>query len=407
MSTLTVGRAVVGNVTKVRRDQNRLAISGRINTDDPNLLAAVRDQFAGLSDPDEPVVPVAIDADSSVNGYYRLVSAQVDDGHTKVGWWPYTVDLEPIVTRQAPVIESRIIGAVRPNYGGWVAGNLAPYHGLPVGTSIYDADLPFSTRVDRPIAGGSTVPVVLHSALLNAQARWLADPGQYYAGAAAIETSPNADGVWLPTIGTEVRKGVPWRITNGIIKVSAPTAPYVGGGFDFSAWHSALGAWSTPKTWQIMIGAGVASLTDIKSVTVVRNTAAVCTVRIGFSSYGGITGFALSMDLTVRRGGRLVEVTLVGPAQQWGLQRNPSDPSSSNNGPNGQLSGIIATSYDSENRRWVAWTPNVVLASNVGRIYSSLSLSRVFFGVGIAEVTDGLSGEYFAAQNETVRIVGR
>jgi len=174
-------------------DGDRLSFSGMVKSDSVNGGKALRQQLNGYGphNPDEPVVPVTWSGDSGVDGFYTVLSTEVNanDG-TYLGdawWFPFSVDLERVPGWQAPLFEVLASGADRANVHSvasqarsWVAGP----------GSLDSASLSVVTTTNSTLtcAAGESVKVWNHDGnLYSGDLTYQVDESGFYDGACRVE----------------------------------------------------------------------------------------------------------------------------------------------------------------------------------------------------------------------------
>ena len=110
----------------------------------------VRDQFLGLINPDEPIVPVFIDHDDTRNGLYRVLDADVDHvlGATEItGDRKWKVALQRTRWWDQPRYELKRSGGVVSNVHSITTSSYTSFIGLPASAEAVDSGTDTGTLV--------------------------------------------------------------------------------------------------------------------------------------------------------------------------------------------------------------------------------------------------------------------
>ncbi|MFA9269202.1 MAG: hypothetical protein ACEQSX_00370 [Baekduiaceae bacterium] len=307
------------------------ALSGAGVTTRAQMLV-LRDQLANLTGPDEPTIPLVYSYDPTFNGYYEITSAAVtqyeiaDEARAR---FRYSLTLERVTAYG--LIECIMSGVDRTGKPATMINVFGPrpWHAVPSAWLGYDYGyLAVLTPSTRNLLGGGTVAIydMVHDVstptvvdFYNATVSVGADPTDYYDG--QVELS--AGSPLTPVIGRQVvNDPTHWRLTNSLVQIDNSSG--AGNHFTMSfvrsngsqvdtAWGYSLGFGSGPS-WT-PLAAGVTP----RSLTVLRNTPWVVTIRLAYSIYTGASS-SVTLDITLRRGARYATfVVRSNNDQMWGI----------------------------------------------------------------------------------------
>lgn len=251
--------------------------------------AEVWDRFDGALGSQGGLIPVVFEEKTERNGYYTVSSSsgEVKDRKrqdiVEIAW---KISLQRHGPDTDVDLESRLAGAVRANDFSltgerWSApsiGHYAYYTGATLPSIMTRASTDGVITVYRGVPAGVSP-------------RWGCAVGDYLRGRVRVQNA-----------GTErVGTGHPlrtdqWEMSNGLVRVRPLSS---GGSIEVASFTS--GAWR-PKAWWIDIGG--TQVTSWDSASVLQNDLERCTVRLAVAR--SPVGRAY-LDLTVRRGSRLVE----------------------------------------------------------------------------------------------------
>jgi hypothetical protein len=397
--TITVGRlALREDYTITATAGQSLTIKGQESS--PPLTAAQleqrREDLLGLAG---EFLPVTFTSKARLNGFYRVDSVKADYTNFQdatVLTLDWTLDLDRYGTEFEVDLESRLSGPLTRNTSFSVTGErwLAPpagHYGFWAGSTV--PSVVTRTGVDGATAVYRNVP--LTGAGYNP--RWGAVPASALAGRVRFldATATERSGLNFTAAPTG------WELNNALVRVKPLTA---GGVLEVSAWTG--GAWQT-KAWDVLSG-GV-SLGTPSSVTVLRNNLENVLVRVLWAS--AAAPGRTTMDLTLRRGSRFVEVYLKATASTTlKVVRPVVEAGSSGTGY------VRATANDAATNRYIigsaqAFTNDLV---NGGLSKAATTTLDVFIGVAVAgsgavagDQPDNLMAQYLGSPNELVVPVRR
>jgi len=228
--TVTIGRASLTDIFDVRLSGRRLTFTTDIEAASADEMKAIRQQLAGLVDNrDEEAIPFTWSEDSSLNGYYRVVSVNVPSTEVMLtsGFVPdVEVELEQVPGYANPWFEVTTQSVVRSNVhsvttpSGVFAAFQAPSADVEfeLSTPIRGLGAPTTVTLDTGDAMKiykATAPVALTSF------RFSCSPGKFYAGSCVVEQKVGS--TWYPLVGRQTRipAGTPWRLSNGLVRLTS------------------------------------------------------------------------------------------------------------------------------------------------------------------------------------------
>lgn len=432
---LVIGR--VGSALDVDAPQvlgvsgDRMKVGGWLEAGSLADAKVLRDQVLGLwGDRDEPIKPVTYASDTTLNGFYEVLGVQVDDvlGQSEtVGGRKWSADLRRVPGWQAPLIESKLVGALRSNSHSIVTGSSVPFLAVPsaCGDGFNPGGTGSLTMGSRTSAtGGLHFAYGANSLLYDTIAGYYLAPGDFYDGSPLIEVSTDSGSTWRAVSGRLMRNTPDAvRISNGLIRFTMTTAGALFTKcevYNGSAWEDVEDGGSpavdvTP--YLTYAGATHTAFPSAKqSIVVEQAHSAVATVKL---TWNLATPAAVDVYLTLRRGdrmGRFVVMSQDGVlSTKWGMQwaRDLLVTTASLTGGS-RLSG-----NDANGNRWVMATPAAFTNDSSGATnsyYRDTDNIAWSFAFGVELDGSGSSGQntaqniayqYFAAQQEQVFVTGR
>lgn len=281
----------------------------------------LRSQLNGLVDnPDEPFVPFTWSEDAAVwDMFVRVNSVKVSTVPMSLtaGWFPFSVSMTRLAdAAHAPLVESRLCGALRANAHGIVVGSTVPWWATPsaatmdflgLGAGGSAATLTTRTADTGTMSVQYTTTGVL---FLDDAFSFQCSPGDWYDGSAKVELTADSGTTWRAQPGRQIPNlPTAWRINNGLVRVS-----YGAGAGLFTVQHYVGGSWITAKTYRIFATAGATVGSAVggtpNTVTVLRNSPECVSIRIGWE-YSTTYPAPIYLDLTLRRGAMWVDGALV------------------------------------------------------------------------------------------------
>lgn len=320
--SLLIGRILDGqaltHVEEVRATDTTINLRGRIAgltraTLTPENFLAIRDQIIGLANnPDEPFIPMVFQKDPALTQMVRVRAATVNVGPGDLdrkasAGSEWTMELERV--GNTPSIESTLLGGFRDiNGAAFNAFNFTPWHARPAAAlDYYNGENSFTG--DGTVRTTETGDVLFSTYTIGIGrrlARWTVAEDHWYDGAATIEqTYP--DGAWYRLIGRRPRNGreaTGMRITNGALRVTISAA----GKLQVQAYTG--GAWGDAQELNFAAndGAVTYAVNRVNTWAVRRNSPEQVIVRVtlGLESGGANYPHRVTMDLSLRRGDRMV-----------------------------------------------------------------------------------------------------
>lgn len=429
--SFTIGRATaLSDPYTWSQSGDIVETEGTLHDTSTHVVKAIRQQLLGyVGNVDEPVVPVTSSTDSHIDGFYRVLAANVDvprGGHA-LKQYAWTVTLERVADYAAPLVESRLLAPnVRDTEHGTDHGS--HYVGFPAsavetsaGTEVTVASEDGNMSV-RYVAAGTAPPCVLQ----DVSFLYKLSASDWYDGACRIELDYADDGTFRPVAGRQILD-LPgeqrWRVSNGIIRVTLedPSSMILG----VSRWTGSV--WSTPTEFYVgtKVGSTSTPFSAPHTISVLRNGVETAVLRLLFANTTG--GYAY-LDLVLRRGMPWCEVLPtwdqinVGSAGNWSAGRATTDSGVAFDDvtdPTGvDDAGLKNNTADGDGFIWMVATPWTIddLDTSDGNIMTTLTatVQRPSFMLGLSLDTgdalapttpEGAVLNYLAGQSETVRLV--
>jgi hypothetical protein len=390
-----------------QRQGGQIVIRGTIMGTSTDDLKARRHQLLGLpNDVDDPIVPVVWSSDSTLDGFYRVISTSVEQiGPVASTRASFSATLQPISGNTAPLIETDVSAVVRTNSVGVTAAEptvvALAYH---QSASTYESVGVLRTRTGED---GGVYYGALATPISDVYAAFPSIANRY-AGTCEIEMQYGA--TWYPIIGQQVPSGATgnWRISNSLVRFTystyTGTSTTVGGltveVWDSGAWRSTivakLGTWTgaafSDADWP---GDGIGSTQDPTGAIVacplriLRNSPE--TVTIGFYKRHGATQF-----LSLNQGAMFCTLTTRAPASAQPMIRPVAAETASGLGATAPFSydpGVQRSTNDANGNRYcLLYVGSGSWSLQDGGIRHGGSVSAntpITFGIGV--VLDGSS----------------
>lgn len=408
-------------------DGGRVRINGTIRESTAAGFSVAIAQINGiLNNVDEASgVPVVPSADSSLAGFFRVTGGGVDvtPESYRSYWANYTLELEAVSGRYSPLIESRLVGALRTNSHSIVVGSTVPWWATPTDATM--DYVPGSTTATRTGDGG-TVKVAYTTdgtLFLDSTRTMQCSPSDYYDMAARVEVYDGTS--WRTLVGREIGAATAastagWRISNGLVRVV-----YGGGNGLLSVTHysPAASAWQNTKIYKLTRGTPLASTTALGAFTavrVLRNSPECVSLRLSLEQDSTTYPAQVNVDLSLRRGALWVSGTVTRNPQQTssaelastnfplGIQRNTAETGATH------TSGVHANAADAGTGggKFVLTSPTATtVETTTSSIIQGTGLNTFQFMVGYehpsASGPDTYTNQYlsyFAAVDETQRL---
>ncbi len=394
MAILTIGRVgldvALPNPQSFSEDrgddgQVTLAITGQIKDTTTWAQAAVLKEEllaqVGI------IVPVTYTTDASIDGFYKLLSANIDTDRKFSPYanylLPFTVSLRRI---DSPTWEMVYSGSVLPNAHSIVATANKGIVGIP-STHTWVADPSGTVSTNTLSAEGDDPRIYYALDSGDSGPEYAITPGDFYDAAAAI---------W---INGYLRAGANRRLpaftsaylTNGLIKVTIAA----NGDIDFGYYASS--AWQTALNYNIRWDGCANENGSWVDAFIVRNDPEEVCVQ--FLKPRATIGY-LCMTVTIRRGWRMAAIDLfTDGAIDCGINRSASD-AGTELSTGGNVYGIVDSSGT---HKYIILTPQanarVTLTTTAG-IESTGNAGRIFLGVGI--IVNAAAPDTGAAQADLV-----
>ena len=354
-----------------------VSISGELAADTPDEAKTLRNELWRMTENDDLIIPVTLSADPSLDGYYRLTSADISIQSISLeGWYPFSVQLERFGSGGRVAIESRIIGGIRANDHGITLSESEPIHANPDAAIGYQG---YSTLLDSVVRNadnrvGSFDPIRVHRNIDETVSPvWQISPDKFYQGAAYIKA-----GTTLREMSGLDSDNLPenWELSNGLIRV---TPDVTKGRLDVEV-YDGVSAWESLTTFMCWRDAGEVS--GWHSFTIIRNDPAAITVRLTERITG--SGDWCMLDITIRRGAFYAECRLVHRGEVTLGFRANTNTSCTAITPTGASSsvGIRRAANDANGNRWIVGTSKSHTQSLTnGRIEKS-TVNELDFAVG-------------------------
>lgn len=402
----------------IRQDGDELRVSGEFVLPSGYDGVSLAQQVVGYPNPDEPVVPFIYDASLSngvLDGFYTVISAEVDWAKLASGLFSWSAVLHRVPGYQAPLFEVLLGGDIRDNDHGIILGGgstARSWVGLPpeadlLGGYVHLIEPTVPSKSIEEIAdpGEQHTNLLLHDSttpdiLMSGSVLYAAAAGDYYHGAARIETTPDYGATWDVVTGRQIpNRPTGWRIRNDLIRCTPFGSVLVFEGY--------LGGWESKAFNVTTDGASSNPLGAIQSVSILRNTPERCTIRLWAS--GDLFWQTSTVDITVSRSAWWLDCVATniggGGEENFGVFVTTPEAGTSS------TPGLQATGNDANGNRYQLWSPvtNTKDAVN-GGIYAT-SVGFTFpFAVSYNTLQDSTVetvDAYFAAQAHRQRIVVR
>lgn len=401
----------------------KLDLTFHLSADNLEDLLAWRDQLYGLvNNPDEPVVPVIADPDTSITGFWQVtdVNAAVPSGALGYLDLTCTVSLARIASSSSPLIESVMTQALRPNFASVVTPEF--WQAIPAGAEAYSLPLAAVTRMSE----SGDVSFFSDAMLADNNVRWIEEAADHYDGAATIEVGACDDPIntgtaapmppvstYYPVVGRQLPNATyGWRISNGLIRLR-PIYSSDTPGVMLEAWTGSR--WSTPWLFEMAVyrplsGVVTTYTQSLRSVSIIRNSPEAVTVKLGITNDAHRRS---ELTLTLRRGSYYVECYRT--EQMFGFF---SDHPAILRLPSGSASaltsaGVQASSADGDGMKWgIIQADNGTGDTTRGMVYTADPQITQDFAIMLTPSSPlatpwDLANQYMACGGETVRVVGQ
>ncbi|MFC8077525.1 hypothetical protein ACFUN8_18560 [Streptomyces sp. NPDC057307] len=274
------GGAVPTLAVEGREESHYLTRAGLYQVHE-NILALTEGQYYAVTFEDKP----------ERNGYYVLatVSANLTDYQGEFSATAWKLGLERVGAEGELDIQSRLTGTVRANA---FTSSGTSWHAPAIGHYSYYTGASVPSILLRE---GEDADVTVYRNVPEGAPRWGAAADDYYGGCVRV-TSTNIVPTGAVLEGTNhTMTASAWSMDNGLVNVNASGGALSVGSYSDGAYQE--------KTWLVTLG-GVAP--EWRSVSLIRNDPEQTIVRLTSSLAPG----RVSLDLTLRRGSRFVELYL-------------------------------------------------------------------------------------------------
>lgn len=374
--TMTIGRAAI-RVDKgyPTYSGDRMTVRGHVlpSTDTANSVLATRQQLRGYVDHlDEDTVPVHWTVDHSVDGWYRVIAASVDDrGRAGSGVATAMIELERFGTSFTGVQMETVGSSVtRVNAAGATAAGVWC---LPSVATAFDPPAGWKNLAlaSRTTASGAVHVVGVDTSTTAITGRYTINPSSHYVGAATIEDTFGGS-TYYSVAGRHARLApTTWRLTNDLLRITPSTT--AGHLLDVSTYNGTT--WSTPSAFTLIADNNVVPPNDITgtdpvlvSARVLRNSVECAVVRLGWR-YVTVNGTTVSsenkllrqtqiLDVSLRRGARIVELDVSnGSGSSYGILSQDGTPAGTS-----ITGGVKATAADASGNKAVIMSAGTIAA---------------------------------------------
>jgi hypothetical protein len=407
------------DAAKLVQDGRQVTITGSVTGfTRPAALWQAR-QLLGLTDGDEPVVPCTFGQAPELDGYYRVLGANVDvqqvGNSTHYAYIPYTVTLEQVTNFRQPQVQLATAFGVRTN--GRTITAVDAVQAFPFNAAAYQTGLDPDTQGTRSIGegGGSTVAYLQDSGMSTSGSgvgAFVVPAASYYYGCCRVEhdigSSTYRHAVGRPDFPsvTSPSSGV-LRLQNGLQRTT-----FTYGNSTVTAWQVEFwdgSQWDLPTIFEL-VGFGDHGELTLYSPSVLFNTAEMAAVR--FRALGVATREGLTyVDFSTRRGQKWLTVRVEGdlaPTGGWRMQFATATATTALTG------GIRRTSNNAAGNRELIASATNATADNTNGSLTTTSITQETFGIGCEVAGSSATGqntaanqmeEWFAAVSERAVVV--
>lgn len=342
------------------------------------------------------MVPATFSNKPELNGFYRVedVSAKYEKWMPEdKGILPWKLTLTRVGFGGDTDMESRLSGPVTRANDHAATGER--WHAPPPAATAYSAGSAALLSVARASVDGTTTVYRALGSTVNP--RWGITAAAALAGRCRFIDSNAQE----RTTTTAELAATGWEVHNGIVKVSVDAGT---GLLNISAWTG--GAWQS-KMWEVFHSTGPAITLGVPDYcSILRNDLECVSVRLTKALSGG---GRVTMDLTVRRGGRLVEIYL---QHQLGttlkIVRSAAEAATASTGY------LVATAADGAGNKYIIGSSRTFTndVANGGISKAATPVLDAFIGVVVTAAAAGdtaadLFKHYLGAPTETVAGVRR
>jgi hypothetical protein len=362
LGQLVVGRIPLGEPNTINYQVNAasgiqsISLTGQEAGPPSETFRALAEDLVAMLGSD---IPVTFSQKSNHDGLYRVsdVGAPITEfaGHAYGFTWNLT--LQRIGANNAIDIESRFTDMVRTNA---FALSGTRWHSPAIVAYGYDA--PVSGSLMRAVEGEPIDIIRVYLGIpVGRHPHW---------GTTALDLRRGRvrfllNGIERTGIGTRIPTYGGWSLTNGIVRISPSLT---GGDFLLESWDGIDQAWD-PQEMEITAGG---SGSDFVSVTVLQNDFEAATIRILRDLGPG----RVLVDLTIRRGSRVVEGFVQSTASNTIQVKTLSAVTTANNAASGY---IVATGNTALGNRFTSGSPIAFTGSLTGSILKTVTTQFPFY----------------------------
>lgn len=310
----------IGDPFEVQQSGRQLSMTGFYRATSAVQAVWVRDQFLGLDpaiNPDETAVPFTF-GDSNLDGYYTVtgVQASIPRGSLGSGGLLH-VDWQITAERAASWRRSRVelptTYAFLTNVMGGGLTTADVLHAYPSTAEVYAYPSNTNTTAANRTGAFGSVQLGYFDATGSSLASsgvgsYSIDPADFYEGGCWVDYNMTDGAGRRSIVGRrDIDDLSRWRISNGLVRA------YLTGSEISVEWY-ASGAW-TSGSFYVLSNAGSNQVTFSDAV-ILKNSAEECTIRL-YGYFASLSrGNAATIDLTIRRGHRLLWIYA---AANWSL----------------------------------------------------------------------------------------
>lgn len=347
-----------------------ISLSGQESIPRLPFAAVVRRREDMLALPGQ-FLPVVFTVKDYLNGFYTInsVTGVIEDWDDDLGVFRWSVDMTRAGTDNDTDIESRLGGALTRVNDFSVVGERS--HAPSLTHSAYWTDATVASAVQR--TGEEGVIKLYRGMGILVSPRWATTPANYGTGRVRF-----TDEAGYERAGDSARLAATgWQLSNGLVRVQ----PLLSGGVLAVAAYTG-GAWRT-KNWDVLVD-GV-SVGQFDQCMILDNEYGLVSIRLMKSMAVG----RFFMDLTLRRGQRLVEIYL---QHEYGstlkIMRSTTEV-----GLNTLAGTIVATSNDADGNKYIVGSARTFTADlNGGISKAATTIMDAFVGV-VAGGTSAIAGD--------------
>lgn len=410
--SVTIGRASLDDLYDLRVRGNRVSFRTDIEGADVYEMKALRQQLAGLADNrDETVVPFTWSEDATLDGFYRVVGTSIgsSDVMLSTGFVPEVdVELEQIPGFANPWFEVTTQSVVRTNGHSVTTPSGVVAHSIVENTYTHDLRPSLTSASSSSLlhADGGTNAITIYKAtapVALTSYRFSVLPAAFYYASCRLELS--IGGTWYPMVGRQIPEGYQWRISNGIVRLTAASGAAADGTFE--AWDNTTEAWESQDVAHWTTSAlgpriGLPTVTgQPPRVSVLRNSPEQVAVRAAGNNY--------EMDYSIQRGARHVSASFTSAtAATYGAGFGAASIAASTS----FTGGIARTSNDANGNRMIFGTAAAASYSTTNGaawLSSAATSGSMWWGIDLAGagVTTVRRDEFMAVASMCQRVVVR